>query len=488
MATPAFVSAAGSNSTGSPRTVTMPSSLAVGNRVVAEVTVFSTTAFTWPSGWNALVASNYISNNGRTEIRYYDITDSSALSALGSSISVTTGTGVGSHIVTQISGVDFGTAPEGAANTPGNPAPDPPSLNPAGWATEETFWQACLSHRNNSTGFVTAAPSGYTNLTQDNKNDDATFGLGQASCSKVATAASDDPAAFSTIIGTFQVAFTIAHRPTPLIPITVDADDKSKTYAASDPSLTASITSGSLRGGDTLNITSITRAAGENATTYTITINTLTITDGSAVDVTALYDVTKTTGTFTINKYAITVTADAQGKTYGASDPSPLSWQTTSGTLQGSDTFTGVLARAAGEPAAAYAINVGTLAISDGNSGNNYTLTFVPADFTITTRAITITAANKSKLVDDADPALTASVTSGALQFSDALSGALTRAAGETAGTYAITQGTLTVTSSPHAGNAANYAITFVPGVLTISEPASGGSKVSLGISLGLGL
>ena len=39
-----------------------------------------------------------------------------------------------------------------------------------------------------------------------------------------------------------------------------------------------------------------------------------------------------------------------------------------------------------------YAITLGTLAITDGNGGNNYTLTFVAADFEIKKRAITVTA------------------------------------------------------------------------------------------------
>ena len=63
-------------------------------------------------------------------------------------------------------------------------------------------------------------------------------------------------------------------------------------------------------------------------------------------------------------------------------------------------------------------------------------------------------------MIGAVDPALTYKVTSGSLESGDSLSGALTRAAGEAIGTYAITQGTLT------AGG--NYALTFVGSTLKI--------------------
>jgi len=61
----------------------------------------------------------------------------------------------------------------------------------------------------------------------------------------------------------------------------------------------------------------------------------------------------------------------------------------------------------------------------------------------------------------DSDPALTSQITSGSLVGSDSLSGSLTRAAGENAGSYAIQQGTLT------AGG--NYNLTYVGANLSIT-------------------
>ena len=80
---------------------------------------------------------------------------------------------------------------------------------------------------------------------------------------------------------------------------------------------------------------------------------------------------------YTINKVALTVTADAKAKTYGQSDPA-LTYQITSGALVGSETLSGALAREAGNNAGTYAINQGTLQAS-----NNYTLAFVGANLVI---------------------------------------------------------------------------------------------------------
>ncbi|MBI4485807.1 MAG: Ig-like domain repeat protein, partial [Acidobacteria bacterium] len=84
-----------------------------------------------------------------------------------------------------------------------------------------------------------------------------------------------------------------------------------------------------------------------------------------------------------VNRVAITVTADAQSKTYGDADPA-LTYQVTSGSLVAGDSFSGALARTAGNDVGSYAITQGTLALS-----GNYQLTFVGANLTITARPVT---------------------------------------------------------------------------------------------------
>ena len=87
---------------------------------------------------------------------------------------------------------------------------------------------------------------------------------------------------------------------------------------------------------------------------------------------------------FTIAKATVTVTADAKIKSYGDEDPS-LTY--TAEGLLGGDTLTsaltGALSREEGENVGSYAITLGTL------SADNYTISFVGADFTIQAKEVT---------------------------------------------------------------------------------------------------
>jgi len=232
-------------------------------------------------------------------------------------------------------------------------------------------------------------------------------------------------------------------------PITITADANSKTYGDADPSLTAQVTSGTIITGDNAS-GSLTRATGEIAADYAISQGTYSY--GSN------YTETFVPANLTIGKRTITLTADAKSKTYGDADPN-LTAQVTSGTIITGDNASGSLTRATGETASDYAISQGTYSY-----GSNYSETFVPANLTISKRAITLTADTKSKTYGDADPSLTAQVTSGTIITGDNASGSLTRATGETAADYAISQGTYTYGS--------NYTETFVPANLTIGKRA----------------
>ena len=176
------------------------------------------------------------------------------------------------------------------------------------------------------------------------------------------------------------------------------------------------------------------------------------------------------TFTITVNPAPLSVSANAQTKTYGAADPAhgaadPALTFTVSGfqfTGTQASVMTGALTRAPGESVAVspYAIAQGTLA-----ANGNYTISFTGNTLTITPATLTIAALSKTKTYGAADPGLT--FTTGGLQFSDTpatvLAGVLTRALGETvAGSpYPITQGTLTANN--------NYSISFTGNTLTIT-------------------
>jgi filamentous hemagglutinin family protein len=105
-----------------------------------------------------------------------------------------------------------------------------------------------------------------------------------------------------------------------------------------------------------------------------------------------------------------------------------------------------------------YAVNLGSLA-ADGYSF----LSGSDALWNVLPRELTVSASSAGKIYGQVDPVLGFALTGGSFVNGDALSGSLTRAAGENVGTYQIGQGALTAGS--------NYNITFVPGVLTI-DPA----------------
>ena len=225
--------------------------------------------------------------------------------------------------------------------------------------------------------------------------------------------------------------------------LTVTAEAQSKTYGESDPALTYTVDG--LVGDDAVS-GALARVTGEDVGVYAITLGTLTAGDN--------YTIGFTGADLTIGAKALTVTAEAQSKTYGESDPA-LTY-TVDG-LVGDDAVSGALARVTGEDVGVYAITLGTL-----TAGDNYTIGFTGADLTIGAKALTVTAEAQSKTYGESDPALTYTVDG--LVGDDAVSGALARVTGEDVGVYAITLGTLT------AGD--NYTIGFTGADLTIGAKA----------------
>ena len=150
-------------------------------------------------------------------------------------------------------------------------------------------------------------------------------------------------------------------------PVTVTADNKSKTYGDSDPELTATVT-GTVES-DVIDFT-LSREAGETTGTYPISVTLGTNPN---------YTVTATPGTFTITRATATVTADDKEKVKDAIDPELTA--TVSG-LQNNDAasvITYTLNREAGETVGTYAITPSGDAVQ-----GNYDVTYVPGTLTIT--------------------------------------------------------------------------------------------------------
>ncbi|HEY6969273.1 MAG TPA: MBG domain-containing protein, partial [Candidatus Angelobacter sp.] len=238
--------------------------------------------------------------------------------------------------------------------------------------------------------------------------------------------------------------------------LTIKANPQTKVYGQTDPTL--SYVASGFQFTDTAATVltgTLTRAAGEAVGTYAIT-------QGSLIS-NSNYTIAFTGNSLTITAATLNVTANPQTKIYGQPDPA-LTYMASG--FQFSDTaasvLSGTLARAPGETVAGspYAISQGTLA-----ANSNYTIHFTGSSLTITPATLTVKANPQTKIYGHVDPALT--YMASGFQFSDTaasvLTGALTRAAGETvAGSpYAITQGTLVANN--------NYTLSFTGSTLTIT-------------------
>jgi hypothetical protein len=188
-----------------------------------------------------------------------------------------------------------------------------------------------------------------------------------------------DPANWTTATGTGVItldttAFTIAQPQT----ITFGSLE-AKTYGDSSFALSATANS-------TLPVT----FTSSDETVATVAGSTVTILKAGSANIVAsaaggttnsitYAAATPVTNALTVSQKALTVTAEAKSKVFGAADPA-LTY-TTDG-LVGADSLTGSLTRAAGE-------NVGTYAISQGTLANaNYSISFTGANLTITAAAL----------------------------------------------------------------------------------------------------
>ena len=199
--------------------------------------------------------------------------------------------------------------------------------------------------------------------------------------------------------------------------LNITAHAQSKVYGAEDPVLTYTVEG--LEDGDALT-GSLTRDEGEAAGTYAITLGTLSAGDDYAINYTG--------AELTIETKTLTVKADPVKKVYGDAD-TKLTY-TVEGLADG-DEISVTLTRTEGE-------NVGSYTVSAQIDGaENYAVTYIPADFTITKRPLTVTADAKSKREEKSDPKLTYTVKG--LVEGDEISVKLTREPGEEVGRYAIT-------------------------------------------------
>ncbi|WP_298764478.1 MBG domain-containing protein [uncultured Polaribacter sp.] len=245
--------------------------------------------------------------------------------------------------------------------------------------------------------------------------------------------------------------------------ITITADDLSKVYGDANPTFT--MTYDGFVNGDTAaeidaqpDITSIA-TQNSDAGQYDITL-------ANGMD--NNYSFSLTNGTLSINKKAITITADDLSKVYG--DVNPTFTMTYDGFVNG-DTVAQIDAQPDIASIATQNSDAGQYDITLANGmDNNYSFSLTNGTLSINKKAITITADDIVKNFGDTDPILTYQITSGSLVNGDSFSGGLNRESGESIGTYKIQIGNLT--------GGSNYNENFIEGVFTISTTANVTSNV----------
>ena len=197
-----------SNTTG---IVTYPANISAGNLLVCLIVSTSTSNISFANdGWNSLVDGDFVTAAGAIGIGY-------KFAAGGESGTFSAGIGQARPCewkCWRITGAHPSTPPEVAIATAVSTSPDPPSRDPAGWATEATLWMALYGYRAQVgvTG-VTGTPANYTN--HDGPFTHSTVIATIGAMRRELAAASEDPGAFTIAASTSNFGATLAIRPAP---------------------------------------------------------------------------------------------------------------------------------------------------------------------------------------------------------------------------------------------------------------------------------
>jgi hypothetical protein len=147
------------------------------------------------------------------------------------------------------------------------------------------------------------------------------------------------------------------------------------------------------------------------------------------------YSITYNTASFTINLRNATWTTNANSKTYGDSDPVPL---TTGSGSNFVDPVTASYTRVAGETVLGVPYYMTATLSAGAGVLDNYIITNDGADFAITPKAASVTPNAATKTYGGADPALTGTLAG--FLAADSVTATYSRVAGETVagGPYTI--------------------------------------------------
>lgn len=178
----------------------------------------------------------------------------------------------------------------------------------------------------------------------------------------------------------------------------------------------------------------------------------------AAVAASANYQAASATATITIERAAATVTAGSDTKVYGM--PDPVMTPTGTGFLATDGIVVTHAARDAGDGVGFYV----TRAAASGAAVSNYAVTAIDGALTVTPAALVVTANGATRSVNTPNPVFTGTMAT--VVAGDAITATYTTTATTASGVgaYAI----VPVLLDP-AGRLGNYAVTLVPGTLTVT-------------------
>jgi uncharacterized membrane protein len=276
--------------------------------------------------------------------------------------------------------------------------------------------------------------------------------------------------------GNYSITLTNGTLTVNTAPLTVTANNKNRLYGAANPVLDGTLMG--VTAGDTITASFSTTAVATTGVGAVPIIASLNDPGGRLTN----YSVTNNSGTLTIDKAHLTVTANNQTRTYGAANPSntfTLSGfqngeNPVSANVAGSPTLsTGAAATStvAGSPYTITVVDAGTLTAPN----YDFTATFVSGQLTITPAHLIVTADPQARVYGGANPTLTATV-SNFVNGENLASGGVTGLANCTtpAGvTSTVAGGPYTITCTNGTLAASNYdfpALNFVTGNLTLTQ------------------
>ena len=253
-------------------------------------------------------------------------------------------------------------------------------------------------------------------------------------------------------------------------PLTIAANDVSRVYGASDPTLSVSY-SGFVNGetssvlGGTLSVVDSDAAATTAVGAYTgvITASGQTSTN---------YTITYVAGNLTVTPAPLTITATGVSRVYGGSDPTL--GVTYSGFVNGetSGVLGGTSSIVDSDAATTTAVGAYTGVITaSGQTSTNYTITDVAGTLRVTPAPLTITANCVTRVYGVSDPTLGVTY-SGFVngETSGVLGGTLSVVDSDAATTTTVGAYTGVITASGQTST--NYTITYVTGNLTVTPAA----------------